>query len=190
MLATIVAIPGVAQTALTTGVPTRGATIGRRVNIVSQPPPSPAERRGSAFQMISPGYIDTLGIRVTKGRSIDEHDTATNMRVAMINEFFAMRFLPGLDPLTQRISVEEFIPGQPGGKPIEWQIVGVFHNTRGAGFREDNPEVYIPFAQSPWPQASMVIRAEGDPKALIKSLAAAVNSVDADLPCAGVVAIE
>src|SRR5205085_2830124 len=118
------------------------------------------------------------------------HDTATSMRVAMVNEFFATRFLPGVDPLAQRISVEEFVPGQPGGKPIEWQIVGVFHNTRGAGFREDNPEVYIPFAQSPWPQASMVIRAEGDPKALIKSLAAAVNSVDPDLPLAGVETID
>ncbi|HKN84280.1 MAG TPA: ABC transporter permease [Pyrinomonadaceae bacterium] len=190
MLEKILAIPGVAKAALTTGVPARGATIGRRVNIVGQPPPSPSERRGSAFQMISPGYIDTLGIRVTRGRSIDEHDTATSMRVAMVNEFFATRFLPGVDPLAQRISVEEFVPGQPGGKPIEWQIVGVFHNTRGAGFREDNPEVYIPFAQSPWPQASMVIRAEGDPKALIKSLAAAVNSVDPDLPLAGVETVD
>jgi putative ABC transport system permease protein len=190
MLEKISALPGVAKAALTTGVPARGATIGRRVNIVGQPPPSPTERRGSAFQMITPGYIDALGIRVIKGRSIDEHDTSTSMRVAMVNEFFAARYLPGVDPLTQRFSAEEIVPGQPGGKPVEWQIVGVFHNTRGAGFREDNPEVYVPFAQSPWPQASVVVRANGDPKALIKSLAAAVNSVDPDLPLAGVQTID
>ena len=75
---------------------------------------------------------------------------------------------------------------QPRGKPVEWQIVGVYHNLRGAGFREDHPEIDVPFAQSPWPQASMVIKTSGDPKAAIKSIAAAVNSVDPDLPLAGV----
>jgi putative ABC transport system permease protein len=140
--------------------------------------------------MISPGYVEALGIRVVKGRSIDEHDNATSMRVAMVNEFFASRYLPGVDPLTQRISAEEIVPGQPTGKPVEWQIVGVFHNMRGAGLREDNPEVFVPFAQSPLPQVSMVIKTGGDPKALIKSLAAAVNSVDPDLPLAGVQTVD
>ncbi|HJP93193.1 MAG TPA: ABC transporter permease [Pyrinomonadaceae bacterium] len=190
MLEKVSALPGVAKAALTTGIPARGASMGTRVNIVGQPPPNPSERRGSAFQMITPGYIDALGIRVTRGRRIDEHDTATSVRVAMVNEFFATRYLSGLDPLTQRISAPEFVPGQPQGKPVEWQIVGVFHDTRGAGFREADPEVYVPFAQSPWPQASMVIKADGDPKALIKSLAVAVNSVDPDLPLAGVQTID
>ena len=190
MLEKISALPGVTKAALTTGLPARGATMGRRVNIVGQPPPNPSERRGAGFQMITPGYIDALGIRVVKGRSIDQHDTATTMRVALVNEFFASRYLPGVDPLTQRISAEEFVPGQAGGKPVEWQIVGVFHNMRGAGFREDNPEVFVAFAQSPLPQVSMVVKTGGDPKALIKSLAAAVNSVDPDLPLAGVETID
>jgi hypothetical protein len=93
---------------------------------------------------------------------------------------------PDRDPLTQRISIEEFIPGQPRGKPLEWQIVGVYHNLRGAGFREDSPQITVPFAQSPWPQVSMVVKTSGDPKAVIKDVAAAVNSVDPDLPLAGV----
>jgi putative ABC transport system permease protein len=73
---------------------------------------------------------------------------------------------------------------------VEWQIVGVFHNVRGAGFREDMPEINLPFAQSPWPQASMAIRTSGDPKAMIQSIAGAVNSVDPDLPLAGAQTID
>jgi MacB-like periplasmic core domain/FtsX-like permease family len=64
------------------------------------------------------------------------------------------------------------------------------YSVRGAGFREDNPEIYVPFAQSPWPQASMVVRTDGDPKAVIRSIAAAVNSIDPDLPLAGVRTID
>jgi len=189
MLEKISTLPGVTKAAVTTGIPAYNAGIGTRVNIVGQPS-NPNERRFSAVQMITPGLVDALGIRVVKGRSIDEHDTSTSLRVAMVNELFATRYLAAGDPLAQRISIPEFIPGQPRGKPVEWQIVGVFHNTRGAGFREDTPEMYVPFAQSPWPQASMVIRTEGDPKAVIKSIAAAVNSVDPDLPLAGVETID
>jgi len=159
---------------------------GTRFSIVGQPAANPSERAGAAFQMVTPGYVDALGIRVSEGRSINEQDTATSTRVAMVNEYFANRFFPGVDPLAQRISVEEMIPGTKRGQPVEWQIVGVFHNLRGVGSREDYPEIDVPFWQNPWPQASVVVRTDGDPKAGIKSIAAAVNSVDPDLPLAGV----
>ncbi|HEY3580035.1 MAG TPA: FtsX-like permease family protein, partial [Pyrinomonadaceae bacterium] len=113
------------------------------------------------------------------------------MRVAMVNEYFVNRFLPGVDPLTQRISIEELVPGEWSVRQqVEWQIVGVFHNVRGAGMREDFAEIDVPFAQSPWPQASMVVKTEGDPKSLIKSISGAVNAVDPDLPLAGVKTVE
>ena len=140
--------------------------------------------------MMTPGYIDTLGIKVTRGRKIDEHDSEKSTRVAMVNEFFVQRFLAGLDPLTQRIAVDELVPGGTVGKSQEWQIVGVYHNVRGAGIREEYPEIYVPFWQSPWAQASIAVRTDGEPKGAFKSIAAAVNSVDPDLPLAGVKTID
>jgi predicted permease len=186
MVERIGAVPGVTNTAVMTGVPGRFTTLGTRFSIVGQPPPNPTERRGSSFMMVTPAYFETLGIRVTNGRSLNEHDTETTMRVAMVNQFFVERYLAGVDPLTQRISIEEFVPGGPRGKPIEWQIVGVYHNVRGAGFREDNPQITVPFAQSPWPQSSIVVKTVGDPRNAIKGISAAVSSVDPDLPLAGV----
>ncbi|MDQ3744433.1 MAG: FtsX-like permease family protein, partial [Acidobacteriota bacterium] len=79
-----------------------------------------------------------------------------------------------------------------GGPELEWQIVGVFHNTRGGdGLRgEDAPVIYLPFWQSPWPRASVAVRTKGDPEQVTRSLAAAVNSVDPDIPLAGVKTME
>ncbi len=192
MLEKIQAVPGVRNVAALTGAPGRGPYFGMPFNIVGQPAVSPSDRAAAAFLMITPGYTETMGIRVTKGRSFNEHDTATSMRVAMVNEHFVNRFLPGVDPLTQRISVEQLTPGEwSPGKPVEWQIVGVFHNVRAhTGLREEHPEIEVPFSQSPWPQVSMVIRTDGNPKSVIKSVAAAVNSVDPDLPLAGVKTID
>src|SRR6185503_21196172 len=125
-----------------------------------------------------------LGIRMISGRNINESDTANSVRVATVNEHFVKQYFAGVDPLTQRISFR-FLAADPA-KALEWQIVGVYHNLRGAGWREDVPEINIPFAQAPFPQSSMVIKTSGDPKAVMKSVAAAVNSVDPDLPVAGV----
>jgi predicted permease len=190
MLSRVEAVPGITNAAVMTGVPARGPNFGMAFTIVGQPEVNPADRPGSAFQMITPQYSRALGIRITKGRSIDEHDTETSPHVAMVNENFVSRYMSGLDPLTQRITVEEIIPGGKLGPPIEWQIVGVFQNVRGAGMREEYPEINVPFWQNPWPQVSMVVRTEGEPKAVTKSVAAAINSVDPDLPLAGVKTID
>jgi predicted permease len=144
----------------------------------------------AGVQMVTPEYVDALGIRMVSGRNINASDTSTSLRVATVNEHFVKQYLSGLDPLGQRISFPEIVPGGPRGKPLEWQIVGVYHNLRGAGSREDIPEINVPFAQSPWPQASMAIKTSGDSKAVIKSIAAAVNSVDPDLPLAGVKTVD
>jgi len=190
LLERVKAVPGMRQVAATTGIPARGPMFGMPITIVGQPEVNPSQRPGAAFQMVTGGYTDALGIRMTKGRAIDEHDTATSPRIATVNEDFVKRYLSGVDPLTQRISVEEVIPGGRIGEAHEWQIVGVFQNVRGAGMRQEFPEINVPFWQSPWPQVSMILRTEGDPKAVITSVASAINSVDPDLPLAGVKTID
>ena len=189
MLERIENIPGVTKVAVTTGVPGRSSGSGTRFTIVGQPV-NPAARLGTGVLMVSPEYVDTLGIRITSGRNINAQDTATSVRVAIVNEFFAKQYFGGVDPLTQRISFPELIPGQPRGKPVEWQIVGVYHDVKPAGFRDDLPQISVPFAQTPWPQASIAIKTEGDPKSVVKSIAAAVSSVDPDLPLAGVTTVD
>src|SRR5262249_7021311 len=76
LLERIEAGPGVEQAAVTTGVPTRGAGFGRSFTIVGVPPVDRAARPGSGFQMVTPGYFETFGIRVVKGRSFTEQDTS------------------------------------------------------------------------------------------------------------------
>jgi len=145
ILENIRTLPGVTNVALTTGIPGRLSGNATRFNIVGQPV-DPTVRRGTGVRMVTPEYVDTLGIRMISGRNINERDTSTSVRVATVNEDFVKQYMAGVDPLTQRISFPEFVPGAPRGKPVEWQIVGVYHNTRGAGFREDLPEINIPFA--------------------------------------------
>jgi len=185
MLEKIQAVSGVKSAAVMTGIPAGGPSGNVRFSIVGQPLANSSERPLSTWKQVSAAYVDTLGIRVTKGRAIDEHDTDTSTRVAMVNENFVNRFFPGADPLTQRIALYETRPGESQPAPVELQVIGVFHNVRGAGIREDYPEIDIPFWQSPRLRSSIVLKTDGNPKAFIRSIAAAVNSVDPDMPLGG-----
>jgi len=110
---------------------------------------------------------------------------ASSVKVAVVNEEFVAKFLKGTDPLEQRVVVEQFIPGvTKRGPPIEWQIVGVVHNVRYQGFRQDNPEVDVPFWQSPWSRAGIGVRTAEDPASMTKSIAAAVHAVDPEIALA------
>jgi putative ABC transport system permease protein len=138
--------------------------------------------------MVTPGYFDTYGIRVVQGRAFNEQDSASTARVAMVNENFVRRYLPGVDPLTQTVGVAQLIPGETRNGPIvQWQIVGVFHNVRNIGLRDDDvSEIDVPFWQSPWPRAGIAVRTAGDPAAMTKSIAAAIHAVDPNLPLANI----
>ncbi len=184
----IESLPGVIRAEAATGMPLQGTNFGMPFTIVGKPVADPSARPGAGFQMVTPGFFQTFAIQMAKGRTFTDQDTAASVRVAMVNETFVDRFFKGVDPLTQRILVEQLIPGVTKlGPPQEWQIVGVFRNIHNGGIRSDGfPEIDVPFAQSPWPQASMAVRTTSDPAEMSKSIAAAVHTVDPDLALADI----
>ena len=141
VLSSIAAVPGVSHATAMTGMPLQGTYFGMPFTVVGQPAAAdPSQRPGAGFQMVTPDYLQTFGIRLIKGRAITEQDTAASVKVAIVNEDFVNKFLKGTDPTQQRISVEQLIPGVTKlGPAVEWQIVGVYHNVRSRGFREENP---------------------------------------------------
>lgn len=193
LLEKIESVPGVETAAVTTGLPLRGTGLGRPFRIAGAPPVEPGVRQSAGVQLVTHGYFDTFGVRVIEGRHFTEQDIATSARVAMVNETFVKQYLSGVGSLTQRVVLNQLQPGSPqGGPELEWQIVGVFHDTRGGdGLRGDEvPVIYLPFWQSPWPRVSVAVRTAGDPEMVTRSLAAAVSSVDPDIPLAGVKTME
>jgi putative ABC transport system permease protein len=192
ILEKVQAVSGIVNATVSTGGPLQGTFGGMYFSVSGQPVSDPSLRPSSPFQMVSPGYYATYGIRVVRGRSFTDQDSATSTPVAMVNENFVRRYMSGVDPLTQTVSVDELIPGETRtGATIAWRIVGVFHNVRVNGLRnDDDPEIDVPFWQSPWPQAGIAVRTTGDPETMTKSIAAAIHSVDPELPLANVITMD
>ena len=188
LLQRLESLPGVSSAEAATGIPVDGVGFGKAFSIVGQPVADPSLRPGAGFQMVTPHYFQTFGIRVVQGRDFTDQDTAKSIPVAMVNESFVRRYLPNVNPLTQRIAVDEPVPGVPrNAPPVERQIVGVFHNVRSGGLRnEDFAEIDVPFWQAPWPNAGIAVRTSGEPTAVTKSISSVVSSMDHDLPVTNV----
>ncbi len=178
------ALPGITAVSASTGMPIIGTNFGMPFNLAGQAVSDPSSRPGAGFTMATPEFFKTFGIQIEKGRAITEQDVAGGLPVAVVNETFAKKYLANVDPLTQRLVVDQLIPGVTKlGPPVEWQIVGVYHNVHNGGVRGDGfPEIVVPFWQSPWPQAGLAVRTFSDPASMTKSITAVVRSVDPNLP--------
>jgi putative ABC transport system permease protein len=188
----LAAVPGVTSVSASTGMPVNGTNFGMPFYIAGKPVNDPSKRPGAGFNMVTPDYYRTFGIRMARGRTFSSQDKAGGLPVAIVNDIFVKRYLSGVDPLSQRLVVEQLIPGVTKlGPPVEWQIVGVYNSVRNGGPKDDGfPEIDVPFWQSPWPGAALAVRTAGDPISVQQSLAAVIRSVDPDLPMADVKTME
>ena len=131
------------------------------------------------FTVVTPGYFETLGVPVVRGRDVADGDRPDAPFVAVVNEQLVTDAFPGVDPIgrTVRAGLDSLTP---------MTIVGVVKNvrTRGPG-RPVQAEIYFPFEQHPGPATTLnlVVRARaGDPLAAGAAAAQVIRSRHADVP--------
>jgi len=176
MLDEVRAVPGVRETAVATAIPLRGWGDGMPFRL----PEKPDEIVGTGFKIVTPGYFQTLGLRVVSGRVLDDRDRPGSLPVVVVNESFVRRYYPKQNVIGKRILVEQILPTRRGlGPQIAWEIVGVVADEKGSGLENPNDVgTYAAFAQSPVVGLGLVARGAGDPGVLIKSIQRAVLRVN------------
>src|ERR1051326_626619 len=137
--------------------------------------------------MVSPGYFETLNIRILRGRAFTAVDRGGAPRVAMINETLARRFFPAEDPIGKRLR----IGGADWVNLPWWEIVGIVSDVRYDGLTNAvDPAYYLPYAQIPDSGMDLVVKTSGDPKLLIPAIRAEFRSLDPDIPLVRVTTLD
>src|SRR5690349_1124131 len=90
---------------------------------------------------VSPGYFNAIGTPLLSGRDFDDRDTATSVKVAIVNQAFVRKIFNGQNPLGKRFRLHE-PPGKP--RPL-YEIVGVTGDYKFQDMHED----YLPFTVFP-----------------------------------------
>jgi predicted permease len=143
-----------------------------RFDIADRPVP-PDQRPFARVDLVSAGYLETLGVPLFEGRGFDARDTLTSARVVLVNRELARRYLAG-EPVVGRVL-------STGRTPLT--IVGVVGDMKLTPTAlAAEPTVYLPMSQSPLFRTRLAVRTEGDPMALLPIVARAVTSIDPELP--------
>jgi putative ABC transport system permease protein len=161
LLSEVGSIPGIVSAGTTSQVPLVGGSWSHGLQVG-------AKQGGARFTWVSPGYLETMGIRVLQGRDFTLRDTHSSPRVAIVNQTFIRRLVDG-NPIGQTLRTGP----EPGYPSTAYEIVGVIPDTQYNNLRgETPPMVFAPDSQHPsqGPWAAMMIHSSVPPDVAIASV--------------------
>ncbi len=131
------------------------------------------------FDAISPNYFSTMRIPLLSGREFNAGDTATNTKVAIINEAMAKEFFAKRNPIGVHLAM-----GSGNDIKFDIEIVGVVKDAKESHVRDaERPYFYRPYSQfGKLSGMSFYVRSQQDPLLMANALRETVRGADANLP--------
>ncbi|HET9480333.1 MAG TPA: ABC transporter permease [Candidatus Polarisedimenticolia bacterium] len=180
-------LPGVTAGGAVSALPLSGLNTSNNITIEGRPPDPPDRPTMLNRRSASPGYFRAMGIRLVKGRLLDERDSRESLPVAVINETAARRLWPDEDALGRRFRL-----GAGDGNTAPWlTIVGVAADVHHESIEQSAElEMYLPFEQYASRTMSLVLRTGGDPAAMARAARERIRSIDPEQPVFNVAGME
>ncbi|MGH9345747.1 MAG: ABC transporter permease, partial [Vicinamibacterales bacterium] len=183
--------PGVAGAGAVAGLPLQAQRGDWDFYMEGETPGPGGSDRPADWQVVTPGYFETMGIRLARGRFLVPSDRAESPAVVLVNETLARTFFPDRDPIGRRIRMS-------GGDRPWMTIVGVVGDVRQDGLDAvPASEVYLPHTQFIpfWRDATLrtftlVIRTAGDPASATEIVRRHVRELDPHLPISTVMTMD
>jgi len=150
------------------------------------------------YRAVAGSYFSAMGIPLLKGRPLNDHDQANTTYSVVVNETLVRRFWPGQDPIGKTLLLTpplNLIPPEqvpPGFHPQTFTVVGVAADVHyGSLDKPALPTVYASVQQHDYSLSPFIIvRTEGDPKALVGSIRNLLSQFDRSLPMSSVATMD
>jgi putative ABC transport system permease protein len=169
-------LPGVRAAGMVNRLPLAGGTQTGSVELDRSAVAS--NRVESAdYRTVTPQYFDALGIPLIAGRVFTDADGADVPLAGIIDERIARAAWPNESPIGHRFR-------HAIGDDRRWiTIVGVVGDIKHDGLTVDQrPQFYWNYLQRPQDRMALVVRTDGDPQAITRSVISAIREVDPEQP--------
>jgi predicted permease len=179
------AVPGVQAATAMFGLPPNRPAVKNNTRVANTTvPPAGEFHIVDYYQYVLPGYFETMGIPIVRGRSFQSTDATSPGLVAIVNEKFANTFWAGRDPIGQRVKPNP-------DRPPWFTVVGVAKDVKQGGVdRETGTELYMSVSQIAKPIPGLgsaplnhvVLRTTLAPAALSQTIERVVREMDPAVP--------
>ena len=179
LITRIESLPGVRSASSIIPLPLSGDSFSISFETEGRPV-AKGDRPSADFFAVQGDYFKTLGVSMLKGRDFTERDNKQGPPVVIVNQAFARKFFPNEDALGKRI--------RPGistdtDEPAMREIIGVVSDIRNRNLSSElRPGYYMPAAQMPFNQMTLVVRTTNDPHSVITAVQNEVHAMDNELP--------
>ncbi len=176
------ALPGVRSVSAASFLPLSGSGSVIHFNIQGRPPKSAHEFIMASYRAVSPGYLETLGVPLIRGRLFADADREGRPSVVIINQTMARTYFPNQNPIGQHMQL-----GATPENSVPWmEVVGVVGNIRAVLDGDPPTEMYLPFRQAnallPVFTLSVVMRTANDPLSQAGPFRNLVHDIDVNQP--------
>jgi predicted permease len=185
------ASPGIVSAGAVAGLPLQAQRGDWDFYLEGETPGPHGSDRPTDWQVVTPGYFETMGVRLVGGRFLSARDRADSPSVVLINETLARTFFANRNPIGRQIRMS--------GDDRPWMtIVGVVADVRQDGLdARPQAEVYMPHSQfTPfWRDTTLrtftiTVKTVGDPAQAAPTVRQQVRALDPDLPVSTVITME
>jgi predicted permease len=166
-------LSGVVSVAIASRPLMRGSGIKTTVVPTGQRP-TPADFLNTSLNSVTPGYFDTMGMRILAGRDLTPADERNQkpLRSVVVNEAFAAKIFPGENAVGRRI-----------GNSAVYEIVGVVSDAKYRSLREPmTPTFYSVWTDDSGQPFQLEVRTRGRPELIVEPVRQALAALDPALP--------
>lgn len=183
LLTRVRVLPGVESAGVTTNVPLAQEPQDLSYTVEGAPPPEANRVPIGSHRVVTPGYLEAMGMTLLQGRLIEAQDHLGSVRVMVVSEALAREAFGETDPIGRRIRLA--LPPSEDQEPFT--IVGLVANVKEDrfNFRLDRPTWYVSYEQLPQPfPIALAVKTTGDPLSLAPSIRQTVAAIDPEQPVA------
>jgi len=186
-------VSAIQASAVTSNLPMLGGAL-RQLFVEGRPDRSGERPPEVTVVSVSARYFETLGIRVIRGRPLNDADGTPGHEAVLVNQRFAAMHFAGEDPVGQRVRLVDATPARvyDPTPPMSVTIVGVVPTVRQRNFQEPDPDpvAYVPYRADPQRFVFLVVRGQGEPAALTAIVREQMRAIEPDLPLFGILTLD
>jgi len=176
-------VSGVRAAAVSSGVPFGvGNYTTTPMTTTGKSPLPPDTAIPTDWRIVTPGFFHAMGIPLLRGRDFTDADNSMTAPVTIVSQATAKRFWGDDEPIGRTL--------HRAADARTFTVVGVVGDVRSLTLNQESPAMYYPSAARVWPRMDVVVRADGNPEALLPAIRQKIHELDAQLPLSNISTME